>query len=251
MPVCHRPRRELMGSHYIRKNGRWRLVLGLALVVSVPSLVAAAASLGGITTPSLSVWSSVASIPLPVPVAQDDFSCTGAIDGRTDLLGNTWTDHGGRWRCANGTEARATRRVRFGQATVDVGASDNLALTTSIRSISNRRNRSGPGLAFLSDGLFHMFVIYERDQGRVTLAKRDGGGRVDLAVVPVADRAGLEMRVELRLPELTILVDGTQVVSYTLTPAELSTYGSNTRFGLESDRDRSSRFDWFLVEALP
>jgi hypothetical protein len=226
------------------------MTLILAAIVAVP-FAASAASLGGIMAPDLFAWSSQVSVPLPTPVAEDDFFCRGPLDGKTDLLGNVWTDHGGRWRCANGTEARATRRVRFGHATVDVGVSDDVNITTYLSVVSNRRNRSGPGLSFLSDGIFHMFVIYERDQGRITLGKRDGAGRVDLVMVLIADRSTAEVRVQVRLPDLTVIVDGVTVISYTLTPGEVATFGSNTRFGLEADRDRRSRFDWFLVEVQP
>jgi hypothetical protein len=39
------------------------------------------------------------------------------------------------------------------------------------------------------------------------------------------------------------------VLTHTLTITETVIFGSNTRFGLASDNDNSTRFDWFRVES--
>jgi len=240
-----------MGRREISRRRRWAWGVVVLFALTAPPFGATAASLGGIVSADLYAWSDAASVPVPTPIAEDDFDCRGFLDGRKDLYGNVWVDHRGRWRCAGGETARATRRVRFGQVTVDVGVSDRLNITTYVSSVSRRRNRSGPGISFLSDGRAHMYVIYERDRGRITLASRDRRGLRSLVTVPISDRDALEMRVELRLPDIAVLVDGAAVINYTLSAAELASFGSNTRFGLEADRDRWSRFDWFRVEALP
>ena len=232
----------------IPRPRRWALALGFGLVVAVAPLVAAAASLGGIYYADLFAWSSLTTVPIPTPVAEDDFDCRGALDGQTDSLGNVWTDHGGNWRCIGGSEVRAGRRVSPAHATVDVGGSDGVYVTVNLTRIVNRRNSGGPGVSLLSNGASHFFVIYERSAGQITLGKWDGSGRSVLATASISDRATAQIRVEVTLPQITVIVDGVTVLTYTMSSGEVSAFGSNTRFGLETDRDNWSRFDYFLVE---
>lgn len=230
---------------------RWALALGLGFALAAAPLVAAAASLGGIYKADLFAWSSLTTVPIPTPVAQDDFDCSGALDGQTDSLGNVWTDHGGRWRCTRGSEVRAGRRVSPAHATVDVGVSDGVYITVDLARIVNRRNSGGPGISLLSDGASHLFVIYERYLGQITLGKWDGAGRTALASANITDRATAQIRVEVTLPQIRVMVDGVTMLTYTMSTSDQSAFGSNTRFGLETDRDNWSRFDSFLAEVAP
>jgi hypothetical protein len=214
-------------------------------------LVAAAASLGGIYYADLFAWSSLTTVPIPTPVAEDDFACNGALDGQTDSVGNTWTDHGGNWSCIGGSEVRAGQRVSPAHATVDVGVSDGVYITVNLTQIVNRGNSRGPGIALLSNGASHLFVIYERIAGQITLGKWDGSGRTALASANITDRATAQIRVEITLPQIRVLVDGATVLTYTMTAGEVTAFGANTRFGLAADQDNWSRFDYFLVEVAP
>ncbi len=51
-------------------------------------------------------------------------------------------------------------------------------------------------------------------------------------------------------PSINIYANGTFVATHTMSAGELNAFGSNTRFGMESDFDRRSRWAWFQVEGL-
>lgn len=225
------------------------IATGFAAALSALVVSASAASLGGFDVSDLFTWSAPVSISIPNAIALDDFTCSGALDGKADALGNSWTDHGGDWQCLGSGEVRARQRVSLGHATVDLGVSDDIFLITVVSSISTQPDRSGPGLSFLSDGVSHLYAIYERDQGRVTLGKREIALDTVISTVTIADRATAEIRVEIDQPEIRVLVDGVVVISHTMTAPETLLFGSNTRFGLEADNDNQSRFDLFRVES--
>jgi hypothetical protein len=144
---------------------------------------------------------------------------------------------------------RSQQRVTLGHATVDVGTSDQLTVSSVLTSISTQSGRSGPGLSFLSDGISHIYAIYERDLGRVTLGKREIALDTVIATATISDRATAEIRVEIDQPQIRVLVDGVTVISHTMTAVESLIFGPNTRFGLEADNDNQSRFDSFAIEA--
>lgn len=213
-----------------------------ALVIS-----ASAASLGGITVADLFGWAAPVTVPVPVVVGFDHFTCAGNLNGKSDDYGNVWTDHAGGWRCVGSTEVETRQPITLAHATVDLGVSDDVYLTAHISSVNTQPNRSGPGVAFLSNGLSQMFVIYERDLGQITLGKFEGT-RTTLASTPISDRATAEIRLEIAQPDITVIVDGIVQLTYTMNGPETATFGGNTRFGLEADNDNQSRFDWFRVE---
>lgn len=225
--------------------------MAIAIAVASAALVASAsaASLGGITVADLFGWSAPVTVPVPGVVGFDHFTCSGDLAGKTDDYGNVWTDHDGAWRCIGSTEVDARQPRTLAHATVDLGVSDGVYLTAHISNVNAEPNRSGPGVAFLSNGVFQMFVIYQRDLGQITLGKFDGS-RATLASTPISDRASAEIRVEIEQPEITVMVDGVVQLTYTMSALETTTFGGNIRFGMEADNDNQSRFDWFQAEAL-
>lgn len=225
------------------------MAVGAMVASAALALSAAAASLGGISVSDLFGWSAPATVPVPVVVGFDHFTCSGNLAGKTDDYGNVWTDHDGAWRCIGSTEVDARQPRTLAHATVDLGVSDGVYLTALVSNVNTQPNRSGPGVAFLSDGLVQMFVIYQRDLGQVTLGKFDGI-RTTLASTPISDRAAANIRVEIEQPDITVMVDGVVTLTYTMNALETATFGGNTRFGMELDNDNQSRFDWFQAEAL-
>jgi hypothetical protein len=221
-------------------------------------LSASAADLGGLTAGQLSVYSGEVSIDLPDPpgaLADDSFAgCHGRLDNREDSTGNVWTDHGGDWHCLGNEVVRAQIRQPLAHASLEVGRSDDIVISTSIADISHQGGRSGPGIALFTDGSFHLYVIYERDLDRLTLGRTSPWANAALVSVPMAERDSLEMSVVIDQPTLTVVIDGAVVMTYDLfdlTCDEQGYFLARTRFGLESDLDNQSRFDNFRVEVLP
>ena len=233
-----------------------RMVLtGIVVVGLVGSAIAASAASLGLSSSSLSAWSAAVSVPAPAAIADDPFVTTGcnqALGGTSDSLGNVWLDQGGGWRYHGCDEVRAGIRLPFAHASVDVGVSDDIVVSTNLARISTQSNRSGPGLSLFVDGFGdHIYLIYERDQGRLTLGRYvSGTGTVLAQVDPISDYPSAVLAVEIRRPILTVLVNGSIVLTHDMT-AEQALFGSNTRFGLEADFDNWSSFGWFRVEILP
>ena len=227
-------------------------------MLGASAINAAAADLGGLMAGQLFTYGDDVTIDLPDPpgpLAGDDFTdCHGLLDTRQDSQGNEWTDHGGRWQCLGNGVVRSQMRLPLAHASVDVARSDDLVVTTSVSDVSNQQARSGPGIALFTDGSSHMYVIYERDEGRVTLGKSSPWANTGLQGVSVSDRESLAISVVIDQPRLTVLVDGSVVMTYdlsTLPANEQALFLSKTRFGLESDLDNQSRFDTFTIETLP
>jgi hypothetical protein len=233
-------------------------LIALAAILGASTISAAAADLGGLAVGQLYAYGTEVTIDLPDPpitLASDDFAgCHNTLDGWEDSLGNEWADHWGRWQCLGGEVVRSQSRLPLAHASLDIGRSDDIVITADVADISNQNNRSGPGIALSTDGFFHMYVVYERDQGRVTLGKSSPWANTSLQSVPVSDRDSAVISVIVDQPSLTVLIDGNVVMTYDLgqlTAAEEDYFLSQTRFGLESDNDNQSRFDSFLIETLP
>lgn len=229
------------------------MAMGFVVVGLIASalVVSTAASLGGIGQADLFGWAATVNVPLP-PAFDHFDDCSGALNGDVDVVGNSWTSHSGNWRCRSGQSlARARQSMIRANATVDVGQSDRIIVSTYVSRVSDRRNQSGPGLSLLSDGNYHMYIIYERDLGRMALGKFDSSGNAVIATAPIPDRNTIALEVSIDQPDLTVTVDGTTLITYTMDAGEVATFGSNIRFGMEADRDVRSRFDWFRVDAIP
>jgi hypothetical protein len=233
------------------KTDGFRAASAVVAVMTLGALAvtASAASLGGIGVADLFAWSSPVTVPIPSPVASDQFSCAGDLDGQPDDLGNIWSDHGGDWQCLGSGVVRARQRVDQGHATVDLLTSDAVSISVGLSDISTQGGRSGGGVAFLSDGLSHMYVVYQRDQGQVVMGRLEVAVDTVITTASVSDLDTAEIAVEIDQPTVRVLVNGAPVLTHTLTITETVIFGSNTRFGLASDNDNSTRFDWFRVES--
>lgn len=231
-------------------EGSKALMAVAAMVASAAlAVTASAASLGGIGVADLFAWSSPVTIPIPTPIAADEFLCAGDLEGQPDDMGNTWSDHGGDWQCLGSGVVRARQRVDHGHATVDLLTSDAVAISAGLSEISTQSGRSGGGIALLSDGLSHMYVVYQRDQGRIVMGKREIAVDTVIATSPISDVGTVEITVEIDQPTVRVLVNGAPLLTHTLTLTDTVMFGSNTRFGLASDNDNSTRFDWFRVDS--
>ncbi len=228
-----------------------KVLMAVVAMVALGALAvtASAASLGGIDVADLFAWSSPVTVATPSPVALDQFSCAGELDGQPDDVGNIWSDHGGDWQCLGSGVVRARQRVDHGHATIDLATSDAVSISAGLADISAQGGRSGGGIAFLSDGLSHMYVVYQRDQGQIVMGKREIAVDTVITTAPISDLGTAEITVEIDQPTVRVLVNGAPVLTHTLTITETVMFGSNTRFGLASDNDNGTRFDWFLVES--
>lgn len=246
-----------MRTRVASRRRRLRRLASATIVVAVlgaSALTAAAADLGGIDSGGLSSWSSPVSISLPpIYIADDPFStddCNGSLDGNTDSNGSVWKAHSGDWRYQVCDEIRVQSRVSMAHASLDLGELDGFRLTAHLTRISDRKNKSGPGIAFFSDGTEFMYLIYRRDTGNLELGYYDSSGISVLQVEPISDHDTAEISVELSGPSVTVLVDGVVEMTATIRDDVYAIYWDNTRYGLVADNDEWSRFNTFRVEYL-
>lgn len=240
-----------------KRSARFVVASVIAAGLIVLTGAASAASLGGINHASLFTTSDADTFALPLAFDHFDF-CGGALDGDIDVVGNAWTGHSGNWRCqSNYSRAIQTdQKVTVSSATVDVGQSDLLIVSTHLSRASRTAAGSGSGVSLLSDsgapGNLHMYVVYQRGADQVTIGKVDSSGDTEIASISLLPRRDtMDLVVEVIQPDITIKVDGITLTTYTMTAGEMATFGSNTRFGMEADLDRRTRFEWFQIEAMP
>ena len=216
---------------------------------------ASAADLGGIRGASVFADSSdvTVSVPPPPGLVNTDFSgCQNTIDGWTDPLGNQWTSHSGKWQCLGSDTVRAQQRRSFAHASVDVGLSDELRITTLVSRVSTQNNRSGPGLGLLSDGSTFIYIVYDGDDEILTFGQVSPGGDIEFENVSISVSAPVVISVAIDRPNIEISINGSQLLDVDLTDhlpsAEIDHLFTHTRFGLVSDNDNFSAFDTFKVE---
>lgn len=231
---------------------RFGATVVVALLLLASTLVASAATLGGIRSADLFAWSATSTIPLPL--AFDHFDdCSGNLDGDSPVTGGGWLAPSGDWRCQrNQSRARNRNQNTTDTATIDVDRSDELVVSAFLQRTS-RTAGGGSGLSLFHDpGTgHHMYVIYQRGADRVILGKVDGSGDSEIASVTWLPRSNtIELLVEIDQPSITVYADGSLLGTYTMGAGEVATFGANSRFGLESDLDRRSQWAWFEVEDL-
>jgi hypothetical protein len=224
------------------------LTVGLAIAVHTGS----AATLGPIFAGSIFTQESPVSIDIPDPpgpIVSTDFSgCANFIDGWTDESGNTWRSRSGDWQCLGSGVVRALERVPLANLTVDIAQSTGIRVSTEISDISHQRDRSGPGLSLLGDGVGnHVYVVYERDQERLAIGL-SGAGAPFALVTQVGDWDGATLTATITGTQLTVDFAGFVLV-FDLTVEAPGLIG-NTEFGLVSDNDNQSRFTSFTIEAV-
>ena len=227
------------------------VVIAVGFVAS--AIVASAATLGGIDEADLFASSRIDSVELPL--AFDHFDgCQANLHNDIDVLGNTWVAPSTDWRCqvADSRARNRNQTTTADSATIDVGLSDQVVISTHIERTSRTASGAGSGVALFHDGAsFHMYVVYQRGADQITIGKVDGSGDTEITSWSWLPRSNIvDLRIEIDQPTITILADGLLVGTHTMSAGELATFGSNTDYGLESDLDRRSRWSWFLVEVL-
>jgi len=238
-----------------RRRRSVRLVTVLVVVAGSTAFVfaASAAFLGGVSQADLYVFSGPDTVPLPLAFDHFD-ACAGNLNNDVDVVGNSWLAPTADWRCQSAASRVRNRKqtTTADSATVDVGQSDHVVLSTFVNRASRTVSAAGSGLSLFHDGSsFHLYVVYQRGADQITLGKVDGSGDTEIASWSWLPRNNtIDFLVEIDQPEITIYADSMLVANYTMTASELTTFGSNTRFGLESDFDGRSRWSWFRVEEL-
>lgn len=240
-----------MGTQVKRWERLRRFIATTAAVVGSTALVvAAAASAMGVTSADLFSFTTDQTVPLPL--AFDHFDgCGGDLNNDVDAVGNAWIAPSTDWRCQVAYSRARNRNLATtaDSATVDIGVSDDIVITTYLERASRTASGAGSGVSLFHDGSYHMYIVYQRGADQLTLGKVDGSGDTEIVSVSYFPRTDtMDFIVEIHQPSITVTVNGTLLGTYTMTAGEIATFGSNTRFGLESDLDRRSQWSWFQID---
>ena len=239
-----------------KRRGRHIRLIATAVVVVglVASAVAAsAATLGGINVADL--FSSSRNDVVPLPLAFDHFDgCDNNLNNDVDVVSNVWLAPSTDWRCqpANSRARNRNQNTLADSTTVDVGLADHVVVSTHVERTSRTAIGAGSGVALFHDGVgFHMYVVYQRGADQITIGRVDGSGDTELTSWSWLPRNNaIELAVEIDQPTITIYANAALVGTHTMSAGELATFGSNPRFGMESDLDRRSRWSLFQVKEM-
>ena len=231
----------------MRANRLLGIVVATTLAITViPGSVAGAANLGPQGGATLGAWKIIGGTGAPTVATWANF--TGA--NGTSLSGYA-LNGGGAWSVAAGTwtirtnQADATRTARA-KMTANAGTQNASVLVTL-----NLTGAANAGVAALDNGAVAIYALYSKSTGgTVTLYKYNGGPVVLTTATGVGTFTSTIMKLDALTNTIKVSLGGTQVLSYTLTAAEVITFkaAANNRFGLMADSDNVTRFDDFHID---
>lgn len=245
----------------MRSHLRTRIIAVLATVAVLGGLVAASAASLDVTSASLTAFSDHSTIAAPPILTCDNFAKASkkgtAIDGRPVQLPSqcgsaTWAVNTGTWRVNGG---RATASGNHATATLATGLTNVSVEANFINANSN--SRVGGVVLAHSGGTTNVRYLAAVLAGPNGVQLRFSNGTTVTTIATGTATYGSPARLRATLVisggtgTVTISVNGTLVMTTTLTAAQVTLLSGNTRAGLY-DHQGSVRFDDFLVtEAWP
>lgn len=216
--------------------------------------LAALAPVGGVHSAQLFARSITQPSGAPVVLMADAFTSGTDLAARAPQSRgmSSWVQVAGTWTIAAGQLRPPTNGSANRLALYDSGAADVAVEVTMLRSAS-----STLGLVVRDSGATSPASAVRRLQatisqaGVVTLAKVEGNATTTLASATIGAPFTYRFRIEASGAQLVVLIDGTVVVSATLSAADQATFGANTRQGLLATGAGSERLDDMVVTRWP
>jgi hypothetical protein len=219
----------------------------LLLLLVLGLLVAHAAAIG-LSSNKLAGFDLAGSPSVPTPLAYTDFTGTDgqSITAVPLSTGQTWTINAGNWTI-QGNEA-THNNTPMANAWVPVGTTSAAVQATLSFPATARR----AGVTLLGDATSYLYAVVDNGNGgQVLLYKRVGTTSTLLgSKIGVGLPATAVLRVEAFTNTINVYFAGTLVITYTLTPAEVTQFKAAThvRYGIIADSDPQTNFSDFLVE---
>jgi hypothetical protein len=228
--------------------------VGLAAAAVVAAVATASSAPASGAPPSVRA-AAVDPTLFPI-VASDDFDRANGPIGTADIGGVWETSPATTWSIVDNKAAVAPAGP--GVALLQSGATDvsvSADLTVSPTALTGGAQVGLSFRALERNNQLLAGLVLDASNNRLGLFKVDAGANIPLDQVnPYTLMPGTtyHMRVDAVGADITVFLDGTAVMTYTLTPAEMTKYGSNTKHGLRSTspEDGGSRWDNFEVRNL-
>lgn len=223
---------------------------GLAAAVASASIVgglhAAAGTLGGLTTQQVAAWDAPATISTPAIITCDDFSrasATGsALANRPVQLPATcgsgvWSTELGTWTIGAGQLAASSANAT---ATISAGQTDISATATILNAHGGGRIA---GVAIDHSGSTRKYLAATLSgPNTVQLRLVDGSTITILASASASITATTVIRITRAGSTVTISVNGTLALTYTLSAGQITTVATGTKVGLYWNSGTTVRF---------
>jgi hypothetical protein len=232
-----------------------RLLVSICAIVGAATMaapaavpVASATSLGGVTSRRLGAWTLTGGSTAPTVLTWDGFTRPVGTD-----LNNAATGGGPVWRVIRGTWITATNQAQ------DKPSAQNAAVVVDCGRVNATVTAvllPGPtayagGVAFKSNGTNLLYAYYRNQSG----GSVEVGKVVNGNATPLASSANVGAGVATTVSAayagglVTIRINGVTVLTVSLSAADVTAFGANTRNGLYADNDSQTLFDDFRCES--
>ncbi len=231
----------------MRANRLLGIVVAITVAITVSGgSVAGAKPIGPQTSKVLTAFSMAASTGAPNVLTWADFVGTNGtnLSGKALNGGGTWIVDGGKWTIQ--TNSAGSTNVALANMDTNVGTQNASALATLTFGAT-----ANAGLVALDNGTTALYALYSKAAGgTMTLYKYSGGAVVLASMTGIGTPASALVKLDAMTSAIKVTFAGTQVLSYTLTAAEITALkgATNNRFGLMADADGTTRFDNFHVD---
>jgi hypothetical protein len=213
----------------------------------VSGLLIAHAAVIGLLSNNLAAFDLTGTPPVPTVYAATDFTGTDgqSITAVPLATGQTWTINAGNWTI-QGNEA-THNNTPMASAWVSAGTTSAAVQVTLDFPATARRG----GVTLLGDATSFLYAVVDNGNGgQVLLYKRVGTTSTLLgSLIGIGLPSTGVLRVEAFTNTINVYFAGTLVISYTLTPAEVTQFkaATHTRFGIIADSDPQTAFNDFMV----
>lgn len=231
----------------------WSISTTTLLVVLIGALGSAQATgFGGLSALSLGAFNNGGSASAPTMITCDDFSRAASTGTALNLrpvqlpanCGSTtaWATNLGTWTITAGQLAATTTNAT---TTVNAGSTDVSAEATVIGANGNSRIA---GVAINHTGATRIYLAAALSgPGTAQLRLVNGNTVSTLASATATIAASTVVRITRVGTAVTVSVNGALVISFTLSPGNVTTLSGGTRTGLYWNSGTTIRFTHFLV----
>jgi hypothetical protein len=229
-----------------------QLVGALVVTTVLLVVVASAASLGGVRSATLFAQDQAASIAVGV---SDTFGGTSgtALAAHTSDTGQTWSQSVGSFTLTGTNGVRSGTNNGLSAASLPSGlTAGSFTASVTLTQPNNPACCGGLYLNVDSTGSTGITVIwYDDTGGRIVVGRRSGTTITALKTFTGVGLPAVNLAMPLQVTYLngtyTVRFMGNLVGSHTLSAADLTTYGANTRAGIVVDRNNKIVLSNFLV----